>query len=61
MSWTALQRLATSGGFSPFGAYGTTFPPAVRWDYGYFPISPMTQQAIVKQSSPFGVARELDS
>ena len=24
---------ATSGGFSPFGTYGTTFPPAVRWDY----------------------------
>ncbi len=25
-------ELATSGGFSPFGAYGTTFPPQKRWD-----------------------------
>ena len=25
-------ELAACGGFSPFGAYGTTFPPAERWD-----------------------------
>ena len=25
-------ELATSGGLSPFGAYGTTFPPQKQWD-----------------------------
>ena len=26
------DELAASGGFPPFGAYGTTFPPLKRWD-----------------------------
>ena len=56
-------KLATSGGFPPFGAYGTTFPPQKRGHnnpQGTIPLIIISRHNAAK-SSPSGVARELES
>ena len=57
-------ELATSGGFSPFGAYGTTFPPQKR-GHNKAPYSiPLISGSKVSTGccpTACGVARELDS
>ena len=55
VTWRVV-KLATSGGFPPFGAYGTTFPPQKRGHnnpQGTIPLISISRHSAAK-SSPSG-------
>ena len=56
------NRPLCDGKAAPFGGFATTFPPQLRWwDYGCSAMCHMFLRGSVEQTSPSGVAKELDS